>query len=142
MKRRHTTAVLCVGNSVGTCNGVRHGPNHRPAASWTSIDCVLVITDRYPRYTIAIPTYKSLTGEGAAQLFFEHVVLIHGRGPRERSNQHLLRSRPQIYQCFLHWVFRPVWSQIINYVWIPIYVERSSRGTQSRFRRPPPRTRF
>jgi hypothetical protein len=38
------------------------------------------ITDRYSRYTIAIPTYKSLTGEGAAQLFFEHVVLIHGRG--------------------------------------------------------------
>ena len=43
-------------------------------------DCVLVITDRYSRYTIAIPTYKSLTGEGAARLFFEHVVLIHGRG--------------------------------------------------------------
>ena len=43
-------------------------------------DCVFVITDRYSRYTIAIPTYKSLTGEGAAQLFFEHVVLIHGRG--------------------------------------------------------------
>ena len=43
-------------------------------------DCVLVITDRYSRYTIAIPTYQSLTGEGAARLFFEHVVLIHGRG--------------------------------------------------------------
>ncbi|MBT3709902.1 MAG: DDE-type integrase/transposase/recombinase, partial [Gammaproteobacteria bacterium] len=43
-------------------------------------DCVLVITDRYSRYTIAIPTYKSLTGEEAARLFFEHVVLIHGRG--------------------------------------------------------------
>ena len=29
--------LLCVGNSVGTCNGVRHGPDHRPATSWTSV---------------------------------------------------------------------------------------------------------
>ena len=39
-----------------------------------------MVTDRYSRYTIAIPTYKTLTGEAAAHLFHEHVILTHGRG--------------------------------------------------------------
>jgi len=48
----------------------------------------IMLQIRYSRYTIAIPTYKSLTSEGAAQLFWGKAVglvkrgvqLIHERG--------------------------------------------------------------
>ena len=54
----------------------QRNPDETPESNW--YNAILVITDRFSKMIIAIPTNMDLTAYGAARLFRDHVWSKHG----------------------------------------------------------------